>query len=172
MKSGGYSRIATVVLFALLFLIVGTFVPEAPGQDTQERLSPIVPLRGSLERITVHGVSLEGNLEGDTPDRPVTVYLPPSYATDAQRRYPVLYILHGFTDSDLNWMGWREHFVNVPAAMERALDAGTVREMIIVMPNAYTAYAGSMYSSSVTTGDWETFASSPPSISTFRSCAR
>ena len=29
--------------------------------------------------------------------------------------------------------------------------------MIIVMPNAYTAYQGSMYSSSPTTGDWETF---------------
>ncbi len=31
------------------------------------------------------------------------------------------------------------------------------REMIIVMPNAYTAYQGSMYSSSPTTGDWEAF---------------
>jgi enterochelin esterase-like enzyme len=29
--------------------------------------------------------------------------------------------------------------------------------MIVVMPNGYTAYQGSMYSSSVTTGDWETF---------------
>ena len=33
--------------------------------------------RGSLERITVHGRALEGNLEGDSPDRPVVVYLPP-----------------------------------------------------------------------------------------------
>jgi S-formylglutathione hydrolase FrmB len=69
----------------------------------------------------------------------------------------VLYFLHGFTDSDLNWMGWREHFVNLPVEFERALDAGTAKEMIVVMPNAYTAYAGSMYSSSVTTGDWETY---------------
>jgi S-formylglutathione hydrolase FrmB len=29
--------------------------------------------------------------------------------------------------------------------------------MILVMPNAYTVYQGSMYSSSVTTGDWETY---------------
>ena len=29
--------------------------------------------------------------------------------------------------------------------------------MIVVMPNAYTAFQGSMYSNSVTTGDWETF---------------
>jgi S-formylglutathione hydrolase len=119
--------------------------------------SPILPLKGTLERITVHGASLEGNLEGDTPDRPVSVYLPPSYGTSPDRRYPVVYVLHGFTDTDLRWFGWEEHFVNVPATFERALEAGTVREMILVMPNAYTAYAGSMYSSSVTTGDWETF---------------
>ncbi|MEJ2205019.1 MAG: alpha/beta hydrolase-fold protein [Gemmatimonadota bacterium] len=119
--------------------------------------SPILPLKGTLERITVHGASLEGNLEGDTPDRPVSVYLPPSYRTSPDRRYPVVYVLHGFTDTDLRWFGWEEHFVNVPATFERALEAGTVREMILVMPNAYTAYAGSMYSSSVTTGDWETF---------------
>lgn len=114
-------------------------------------------LKGKLERITVHGRSLEGNLEGDNPNRPVSVYLPPSYGTSEDRRYPVVYVLHGFTDTDLRWFGWEKHFVNVPAAFERALDAGTVREMILVMPNAYTAYAGSMYSSSVTTGDWESY---------------
>lgn len=87
----------------------------------------------------------------------MSVYLPPGYENDSDRRYPVVYVLHGFTDSDIYWFGWREHFVNVPAAMERALDEGTTRGMILVMPNAYTAFQGSMYSSSVTTGDWETF---------------
>jgi len=43
------------------------------------------------------------------------------------------------------------------ARMERAMEAGTAREMILVMPNAFTAYEGSMYSSSAATGDWETF---------------
>lgn len=129
----------------------------ASAQQAEEAGAPLVALEGTLQRITVHGASLEGNLAGDTPDRPVTVYLPPSYSSSPERRYPVLYILHGFTDSDLTWMGWRPHFVNVPAAMERALDSGSVREMILVMPNAYTSYQGSMYSSSVTTGDWESY---------------
>ena len=34
-------------------------------------------LKGKLERITIHAKSLEGNLEGDSPDRDVFVYLPP-----------------------------------------------------------------------------------------------
>lgn len=43
--------------------------------------------------------------------------------------------------------------------METDLAALTAKEMILVMPDAFTAYQGSMYSSSVTTGDWETFIS-------------
>ena len=143
-----------LVLTSLLSLAPAS----APAQvEADGPLTPIVPLRGTLERITVHGTSLVGNLAGDTPDRPVTVYLPPGYQSSPDRRYPVLYILHGFTDSDLAWMGWREHFVNVPATMERALDAGTAREMILVMPNAFTAFQGSFYGSSVHTGDWERY---------------
>src|SRR5262245_26435631 len=51
---------------------------------------------GSIEHIMVHGKSLEGNLEGDSPDRDVTVYLPPSYTRDQNRRFPVIYLLHGY----------------------------------------------------------------------------
>ena len=147
-------------LLALLLLTLGlgvTATPLAAQVDAPGALEPVEPLRGTLERITVHGSSLEGNLGGDTPDRPVTVYLPPSYASSPERRYPVVYILHGFTDSDLQWMGWQEHFVNVPAAMERTLESGTAEEMILVMPNAFTAFEGSFYGSSVHTGDWERY---------------
>ena len=139
----------------ILFLLCVILVPgRASAQEVDQ---PVTRLEGALERITVHGPSLQGNLVGDSPDRAVSVYLPPSYDASPERHYPAVYVLHGFTDSDRTWFGWQEHFVNVPAAMERALDAGTAKEMILVMPNAFTAYQGSMYSSSVTTGDWETY---------------
>ncbi len=96
----------------------------------------------------VHGKALEGNLEGDSPDRDVSIYLPPSYASERNRRYPVIYLLHGYTDSDDLWFGSKPHFINVPAVTDKALVSSGAREMIIVMPNAYTAYQGSMYSSS------------------------
>jgi S-formylglutathione hydrolase FrmB len=112
------------------------------------------------ERITVHGESLVGNLEGDSPDRKVSVYLPPGYEKNETARYPVLYLLHGFTDSDSRWFGQSgKHFVNVQNAVDRAYAKGA-REMIIVMPDAFTKYAGSMYSNSVTTGNWEAFVTS------------
>jgi enterochelin esterase-like enzyme len=110
------------------------------------------PPKGTLERLTVHGRALEGNLEGDSPDRPVVVYLPPSYAKDTARRYPVLYFLHGYTAT-------AEAYVTslaIPDSIDRAVAAGA-REMIVVIPDAFTKYSGSMFSNSPTTGDWETF---------------
>ena len=82
------------------------------------------PAKGQVLRIKVHGVGLEGNLSGDSPDRDVTVYLPPSYQKSPKRRYPVVYLLHGFTDSDEKWMGFKKHFINVPEAADKALAAG------------------------------------------------
>ena len=132
--------------FALLAVAPTLLLPVPVGGQQNE------PPRGTLERITVHGRSLEGNLEGDSPDRPVVVYLPPSYANETTRRYPVLYYLHGYTAT-------AEAYAKVlalPTSVDRAVAAGG-REMIIVLPDAYTKYSGSMYSNSPTIGDWETF---------------
>ena len=117
---------------------------------------PAPARRGSVERVKVHGKSLEGNLEGDSPDRDVSVYLPPSYKSKKKQRYPVVYLLHGYTDNDDNWFGAKHIFVDAPLAIDRAIADGA-REMIVVMPNAYTVYMGSMYSNSAATGDWESF---------------
>jgi len=112
---------------------------------------------GQLEQVRVYGQSLEGNLSGDDPVRDVQVYLPPSYNANSEQRYPVVYLLHGYTDSDKNWFGLNgNHFVNVPDAVDAAWQNGA-NEMIIVMPNAYTRFKGSMYSNSATTGDWEAY---------------
>lgn len=115
------------------------------------------PPKGVVQRVKVHGKSLVGNLEGDSPERDVSIYLPPSYQTARNRRYPVIYMLHGFTDDDERWMGLRQHWINLAAVIDKALADGAMREMIVVMPNAYTRFQGSMYSTSVTTGDWEGF---------------
>jgi enterochelin esterase-like enzyme len=151
MKSIAGPSMMTAFSFALcLALIVVAacmFIPMATGQMKQ----------GMVERIKVHGKSLEGNLDGDSPDRDVSVYLPPSYKTEKGRRYPVVYMLHGFTDDDARWFGLVKHWINFPDVINKALADGKTREMIVVMPNAFTRFKGSMYSSSVTIGDWETF---------------
>jgi len=117
--------------------------------------------KASVQRIKVHGKSLEGNLEGDSPDRDVSIYLPPGYDANRSQHYPVVYLLHGYLFTDQYWTGVSSPGVdmpaNVPAAMDHLIARGEAKPMIVVMPNAYTIYAGSMYSSSVTTGDWEAY---------------
>src|SRR5690349_11052811 len=106
----------------------------------------------TVERITIHGKALEGNLEGDAVDRPVIVFLPPSYASERNRRYPVVYALHGYSIGAEQWT----QEIHVPQTIEGAFARGA-RDMIVVLPDSKTVHNGSMYSSSVTTGDFEAF---------------
>jgi enterochelin esterase-like enzyme len=109
--------------------------------------------KGSVEKVSVHGAALQGNLEGDSPDRDVFIYLPPGYASNRNQRYPVVYLLHGYGLTAERWMS----FTNLAAAADKDIAAGTMKEMILVNPDAFTKYSGSMYSASVTTGDWESY---------------
>jgi enterochelin esterase-like enzyme len=108
----------------------------------------------SVEHIKIHGVALEGNLEGDAVDREVIVFLPPSYANEKARRYPAVYALHGYSIGAEQWSGE----IHVPQTVEGAFAQGA-KEMIVVLPDSKTIHNGSMYSSSVTTGDYEKFIS-------------
>jgi enterochelin esterase-like enzyme len=105
-----------------------------------------------VERIKVHGTALEGNLEGNAVDRDVIVYLPPSYAKEKKRRYPVVYALHGYSIGAEQW----SKEIHVPQTIEGAFALGS-KEMIVVLPDSKTMHNGSMYSRSATTGDFESF---------------
>jgi enterochelin esterase-like enzyme len=107
--------------------------------------------QGRVEQIKVMGESLQGNLEGDDPNRTVYVYLPPGYDKSRQR-YPVIYFLHGYAVDAKFYVDT----IGMPEAADNAVAAGA-HEAIVVVPDAYTIYNGSMYSNSPVTGDWESF---------------
>jgi S-formylglutathione hydrolase FrmB len=138
--------------FCLLILIAVTRCLVVAQVQTE--VPPVVPGAKpvTVERIKVHGKALEGNLEGNDVDRDVLVFLPPSYATEKSRHYPVLYALHGFFIGAEQW----SHEIHVPQTIEGAFAQGA-KEMIVVLPDSKTVHNGSMYSSSVTTGDFEQF---------------
>jgi enterochelin esterase-like enzyme len=112
---------------------------------------PPVPTGIGVESITVHGASLEGNLEGDSADRNVMVVLPPSYGKNKAKRYPVVYFLHGFAIDGRNF----HNYLHVPEAVANSAAKGA--EFIVVVPDTLTKLGGSMYSSSPTTGDFQRF---------------
>jgi S-formylglutathione hydrolase FrmB len=65
--------------------------------------------------------------------RDVRVYLPPSYnlPESSARRYPVLYLLHGWPGSEGNWPGSGR----ATETADRLISDGSIPEMIIVFPN-------------------------------------
>nr|MBA3646825.1 alpha/beta fold hydrolase [Gemmatimonadaceae bacterium] len=95
---------------------------------------------------------------GDSADRAVSIYLPPGYSASRARRFPVVYLLHGFgADNYTTWIAGRLQNLNVRVSMDSLIAAGKVGEMIIVMPSARNRYDGSFYANSPVTGNWEDF---------------
>jgi enterochelin esterase-like enzyme len=146
MRIGGITLVSTAML-ALAHTGAAQVATEVPAPVAGAK--PV-----AVERIKVRGASLEGNLEGNAVERDVLVFLPPSYAKDKSRRYPVVYALHGYSIGAEQWSGE----IHVPQTIEGAFAQGA-REMIVVLPDSKTRHNGSMYSSSPTVGDFELFVS-------------
>jgi enterochelin esterase-like enzyme len=142
-------RIAFAVLISLAVAGAGHGFAQV-----QTEVPPPIPGAKpvTVEHIKVHSPAIEGNLEGETADRDVIVFLPPSYGKEKHRRYPVVYALHGYSIGAEQWT----HEIHVPQTIEGAFAQGS-KEMIVVVPDSKTGYNGSMYSSSETTGDFEKF---------------
>jgi enterochelin esterase-like enzyme len=107
---------------------------------------------GQLVPDTFHSRALEHNLYGDSPNRTMLVYLPASYTTSPAKRYPVVYLLHGFGATERVWVS-----LGVKPSMDSLVANGAVREMIIVMPNGRNVFDGSFYTNSASAGNWDDF---------------
>jgi len=92
--------------------------------------------------------------------RAVRVYLPPSYdaaPANAERRYPVVYLLHGFPGRSGDWFG-RGHAAE---SAETLIAEGKIPELIVVCPDgnrgffSRTMYANA-YDGSYNTEDFMT----------------
>lgn len=153
------SLLATASVFACLaFNPVSAQTPPAtaaaPAGGQAARADR--PLLGKVERLNIKGKSLAGNLMGETDSPEVSIYFPPSYAKETSRRYPVIYFLHGYNGTDLQYLGGTGPRV-LPSVIEGVFASSAAREMIVVVPNCMNRYGGCMYSNSPTTGNWEDF---------------
>jgi S-formylglutathione hydrolase len=138
--------------WALAFTLILLSFADSRGLNAQ------APWRGGVTHVdTVPGPSLRGNLIGDPAWREVTVYLPPGYKRDRTKRYPVVYLLHGFAADHRAFMSGPYQNLNVRISMDSLIESGAVRGMIVVMPNARNFFDGSFYMNSPVTGNWEDF---------------
>lgn len=81
----------------------------------------------------VHQHFYKSTIVGD--ERDYFVYTPPGYNPCANKKYPVLYLLHGYTDDARGWTA----IGRANVILDNLMAAGKVRPMIVVMPLGYGA---------------------------------
>ena len=86
------------------------------------------PMGKIIQEKTVKSTILNKNVN-------YTIYLPADY-DQSQRSYPVVYLLHGYTDDNTAWLQYGE----VNRYADKAIADGTIPPMIIVMPDADSSF--------------------------------
>jgi S-formylglutathione hydrolase len=109
--------------------------------------------QSQLVETTFNSPSLKGNLLGDPTEQKVVIYLPDGYAKNAARRFPVLYFLHGYSDTTPRIRAGQQFQKD----MDALIASGSVQPMIIVLPNGLNKYMGGFYANSSTTGNWDDY---------------
>ncbi len=86
------------------------------------------PMGKVIEQKTVHSSVMNRDVK-------YTIYFPPDYDY-SQRSYPVVYLLHGYTDDNTGWL----QFGEINRYADKAIADGTIPPMIIVMPNGDSSF--------------------------------
>ena len=123
-------------LIALSALLLSAVTLQVSAQDYTEQ-DP-AKHQARVFPMPAHHYTMHSNILNC--DKNFSVILPKSYETDKDRKYPVLYLLHGHGENDWEW-------ANIPVSMicERVAQVtadGSAAEMIIVQPNATEYQSG------------------------------
>jgi len=98
---------------------------------------------------------LRDNPLGDPQVRKIGVWLPPQYdggPRHANRRFPVLYDLVGFTGSGIAHLNWKPFSENVAERAARLVRDKRMGPVIIVFPDCFTRLGGNQYVNSPAIG--------------------
>ncbi len=109
-------------IFLAIALTVIAFTSSAQNSDQMRQWMRNM---SRIEEKTIHSEILNA-------DRNYSVYLPAGYASNTDKKYPVLYLLHGMNGTNKDWPG-RGHLQDV---MDQLRAAGEVCEMIVISPDA------------------------------------
>ncbi|MEA5363172.1 alpha/beta hydrolase-fold protein [Amycolatopsis sp., V23-08] len=112
-------------------------------------------LAGRLDRHTVNSALLRGNPLGDPHERPLWVYVPPGY-DDGAERYPVVYVIQGYTGHLAMWANRTPFRQPFPETAD-AVFANGAPPCVVVYVDAWTAYGGSQFVDSPGTGRYHSY---------------
>jgi S-formylglutathione hydrolase FrmB len=102
-------------------------------------------MKGTMQLFQVFAGSLEGNPLGDASTRTIPIYLPPGYAENPQARYPVVYFLHGFSGTSLQWLNTSAFTRSVPERLDFLIAEQSAPAAIGVFVDGWTSLGGSQW---------------------------
>ena len=105
---------------------------------------------------TIQSRALAGNPLGDPAARRIAVWLPPSYDTAADRRYPVIYWLAGYAGTGEQQFSGTPWQPGLGDRLDRLAATGAIGEAIVVAPDGFTRWGGAQYLDSPALGSYET----------------
>jgi len=114
-------------------------------------------LAGQLDEHVIVSELLRDNVLKDPFERPLWVYVPPGYEDEPERRYPVVYVIQGYTGHIGMWKNrapYRSPFVETADAV---FAAGDTPPAIVVYIDAWTRYGGSQFVDSPGTGRYHSY---------------
>ncbi len=174
MKTRNFIYLLLLVLFS--FSCQQDFDEETGIANESVTKSAILIPEGLTEGTVIttqfYSPSFEGNLLGLTASRQVSIYLPEAYFRCPEKRFPVIYFLHGMPAWDKMLMeatpfaifsqisGLAE--VDFPEEgfthwLNQLIAESCMPEVIIVMPNTQSVFGPTLYVDSPTTGNIDSY---------------
>jgi len=114
-------------------------------------------LAGRLDEHTITSGLLADNPLGDPAERPLWVYTPPGYDASADRRYPCVYVIQGFTGTLAMWRNRTAFRQPFPELADQLFASGGAPEVVVVYVDAWTSYGGSQFLDSRGTGRYHSY---------------
>lgn len=112
--------------------------------------------KGRLEARVIESEVLRGNPLGDPWRRPIWVYLPPGYDAEPERRYPVVFVIQGFTGQLDMWRNRSPWRLTYPEDADGLFARGEAPPCILAFVDCWTALGGSQFLDSPATGSYHT----------------
>ncbi len=104
--------------------------PNEGFQNSIVEITGDEPLVHTIQNVSHGTLSYRYYSSSQLGIRPVLIYTPPAYEKDTKTKYPVLYLLHGTTDTEETWTKvGRAHII-----LDNLIAQGKAKPMIIVMP--------------------------------------
>ncbi|MGB8626714.1 MAG: alpha/beta hydrolase-fold protein [Candidatus Cybelea sp.] len=119
--------------------------------------SQLLGLAGTLSLDFLESAALTNNPLGDPATRPVAVYQPPGYDPEGSRRYPALYVLHGYTGDVAALVSARAWQTNVAQWADRMILSAKLPPVLLVIVDGFTRLGGSQYVDSIHNGAYATY---------------